>query len=144
MKRVYLCSRVAYDARALNNTVANSLRFANFDVYVPHEQAPNNLSQEDMDAGRYDVATIFKLDFAAMTKADACVVVGRHGKDCTWELGWFFARGIPIYFVPAGDTTWETTPMAIPSLTQNAAIPDPALAGSVLKFYLEKDSNDKT
>lgn len=141
MKQIYLCSRVAYDARPLNNTVAASLRSVGFEVYVPHEQAPNNLSQDDMDAGRFDVETIFKIDFAAMNKADACVVVGRHGKDCAWELGWFYARNIPVYFVPAGDKTWETAPMTRPSLLQNEHIGDPSTVGQMLLNY-KKESNE--
>jgi nucleoside 2-deoxyribosyltransferase len=133
-KNVYLCSRVAYDARPFNNIVAQSLRDVGFEVYVPHEQAPNNLSQEDIEEGRYDKETIFRIDFEAMNKADLCVVVGRFGKDCSWEIAWFFATGIPIYFVSAGDETWQQCPMIIPSLSQNPKIEDPALAGTYVKF----------
>lgn len=113
---VYLCSRVAHDARPLNDRVAASLEAAGYDVYVPHRQAPNNLSKEDIEEGRYDRATIFQFDFAAMRKADICVVVGRFGKDCSWELGYFAATKIPVYFVPAGDETYKTSPMLLPTL----------------------------
>lgn len=124
MKNIYLCSRVAYDARPLNSQVAAALRGAGHLVYVPHEQAPNNLSASDIENGRYDVETIFKIDFAAMNKADTCVVVGRVGKDCAFEIGWFTAKKIPIFFVPASDETWKTSPMLIPSLTQFPLIKD--------------------
>jgi nucleoside 2-deoxyribosyltransferase len=103
-------------------------------VYVPHEQAPNNLSKEDMEQGRFDRETIFKLDFAAMNKADYCVVVGRVGKDCAWEIGWFYAKNIPIYFVPCGDQTWETSPMLIPALS-TTIIYAPDRAGKYIKDY---------
>jgi nucleoside 2-deoxyribosyltransferase len=132
MKKVYLCSRVAYDARPQNDVVAKSLRDAGFEVYVPHEQAPNNLSTEDMEAGRFDKETIFKMDFAAMKAADLCVVVGRVGKDCAWEIGWFYARSIPIHFVPCGDITWETSPMLIPSLNESIIF-QPELTGQIIK-----------
>lgn len=120
--QIYLCSRVALDARAENMQVATILRNAGFEVYVPHEQAPNNLSQEDIDQGRYDRETIFKLDFAAMRKADICVVVGRTGRDCAWEMGWFSAKGVPLFFAPLGDTTFETCPMLLPGLTTSPPV----------------------
>lgn len=126
MKRIYLCSRVAYDARPLNEQVARSLEASGFDVYVPHREAPNNLSQEDIDNARFDVETIFKMDFAAMNRAEICVAVGRMGKDCSWELGWFTARGIPIYHVPAGDESYLTSPMTIPSLATKLSLTDVA------------------
>ena len=138
-KKIYLCSRVAYDARPLNDEVAKSLRTAGFEVYVPHEQAPNNLSQEDMDQGRYDTATIFHLDHEAMQAADACVVVGRTGKDCAWEMGWFFAQRVPVFLVPAGDFTWTTSPMLIPGLTEYDLINDPADAGRAVSEHLAQE-----
>lgn len=129
--KVYLCSRVSEDARPVNKIVASSLRKVGYQVYVPHEQAPNNLTSEDIEAGRYDTSTIFKLDFAAMTQSDICVVVGRVGKDCSWEIGWFYAKNIPIYFIPAGDYTYMTSPMLIPALRD--IVEDASLAGEIIK-----------
>lgn len=126
MKRIYLCSRVAYDARPLNNEIARSLRQAGFEVYVPHEEAPNNLSPEDIEHARYDVETIYKMDFAAMNRSDICVAVGRLGKDCSWELGWFYANGIPVYHVPAGDETYLTSPMTLPTLASKLQLNEAA------------------
>lgn len=122
MRKVYLCSRVGYDARPLNERVAQDLEAEGFEVYVPHREAPNNLSQEDIDNARFDVETIFKMDFAAMNRSDLCVAVGRMGKDCSWELGWFTARGIPIYHVPAGDESYLTSPMTLPSLQSKLSV----------------------
>jgi nucleoside 2-deoxyribosyltransferase len=139
-KNVYLCSRVAYDARPFNNIVAQSLRDVGFEVYVPHEQAPNNLTQDDIEHGRYDRETIFRLDFAAMNRADVCVVVERTGRDCAWEMGWFFAKGIPIYFVPGEDKTWETCPMLIPGLQEQ--IPFPERAGVYILNHLEGEGTN--
>jgi nucleoside 2-deoxyribosyltransferase len=135
MINIYLCSRVAHDARPLNNIVAQSLRDYGFTVYVPHEQAPNNLTQEDIEQGRFDKETIFQIDFAAMKQADLCVVVGRVGKDCAWEIGWFYGKNIPIYFIPSDDTTWDTSPMIRPALMQHPAILDPTEAGRVLQHW---------
>lgn len=116
--RIYLCSRVAYDARPFNDTIAAALRSSGHEVYVPHEQAPNNLSEADIADGRYDKDTIFRMDHSAMRQADMCVVAGRVGRDCAWELGWFAAQGVPIVHVPGSDITWETSPMIIPCLTE--------------------------
>ncbi len=116
MTKIYLCARVAYDARALNLEVATTLRACGYDVYLPQEQAPNNLSQSDMDEGRYDTATIFKLDFAALDRAALIVAVGRMGADCAWELGYAARKSIPVVHVPGTDTTWQRSPMLIPTL----------------------------
>lgn len=132
---VYLCSRVAHDARPINNIVAKSLRDFGFNVYVPHEEAPNNLSAEDIAQGRFDKDTIFKLDFSAMQSADICVVVGRVGKDCSFEIGWFYGRYIPIYFVPAGDETYDTSPMLRPALA--FTIHNPEIVGQVVALNNE-------
>jgi len=113
--------------------VATSLRQVGFTVYVPHEQAPNNLSASDIAEGRFDKDTIFHIDFKAMQAADICVVVGRVGKDCAWELGWFYATNIPVYFVPVGDETWDTSPMLRPTLMQHPAINNPEEAGKALQ-----------
>lgn len=135
--RIYLCSRVSYDARELNTRVATNLRNNGFNVYVPHEEAPNNLSQEDIDEARFDVKTIFEYDFKAMANADACVVVGRIGKDCSFEIGWFFAQGIPIFHVPAGDETYKTSPMLLPALATQL---DLETAGRDLKHEMFRRS----
>lgn len=129
---VYLCSRISEDARPLNDRVAKSLREAGFEVYVPHEQKPNNPTAEDKAAGRWDVKTIFKLDYEAMVKADLCVVVGRTGRDCAWEQGYFYAYAVPVYFVPSGDESYLTCPMLIPGLTGNPQIHNPDTAGEVI------------
>lgn len=129
MKNIYLCSRVAQDARKENAIVASSLREAGFKVYVPHEQLSNN-------DGLFNKEAIYKIDFAAMNKAELCVVVGRIGRDCAWELGWFAAKGIPICFVPCGNTDWETSPMLIPCLSNMVHIIDATKAGESLKHLL--------
>jgi len=116
--KIYLCSRVAYDARPFNDQVAKALRDAGHDVYVPHEQAPNNLTQDDINAGRYDKATIFEIDYNALSKSDLVVAVGRLGKDCAWELGYAYGVGIPVVHVPGDDVTWETSPMMLPGLNE--------------------------
>lgn len=105
--RVYLCSRVAQDAREGNERVAQALEAAGFQVYVPHRQAPNN----PVPGERFDHEKIFRYDMDAMLYADACVVVGRTGQDCAWEMGWFFSRGLPIVHVPLGDEAWQSSPM---------------------------------
>lgn len=88
--KVYLCSRVAQDARPLNNEVASALRGAGFDVFVPHEQPVNNYT------GASD-KEIYVQDMTAMKESQFCVAVGRMGVDCSFELGWFQGRGLPIY-----------------------------------------------
>jgi nucleoside 2-deoxyribosyltransferase len=130
---VYLCSRIAEEARPLNDRVAASLRAAGFEVYVPHEQKPNNPTPEDKAAGRWDVATIFKLDYEAMERADICVVVGKTGRDCAWEKGWFYAKEIPIFFVPNGDESWKTCPMLIPGFTEFPHLHDPDTVGEAIR-----------
>jgi nucleoside 2-deoxyribosyltransferase len=127
--KVYLCSRVAYDARPLNDVVARSLRAAGFEVYVPHEQAPNNLSPADMAAGRFDKETIFRLDFAALSESDVLVAVGRMGRDCAWELGYAYGQNKPIFHTgERGDI--DTSPMLLPSLRCVILLPE--FAGAAL------------
>lgn len=130
--KIYLCSRVAADARPLNNQVAQSLRASGFEVYVPHDQKPNN--PED---GRFNKDEIWRHDFAAMNDADLCVVVGRFGKDCSFEIGWFYSQRVPIFFVPAGDISFETSPMLYPALTKKPQISNPATAGEELTKLLK-------
>lgn len=97
MKKIYLCSRVAQDARPMNNLVAEALKAAGYDVFIPHEQPHNNAS------GASD-AEIFAQDMGAMKTADICVAVGRLGVDCAFEIGWFQSRDVPIYrYLPEPD-----------------------------------------
>lgn len=131
--KIYLCSRIADDARPLNNQVASQLRALGYDVYVPHEQKPNNPSPEDKAEGRWDVETIFKLDHGAMKESDVCVVVGRVGVDCSFEVGWFYGRGLPIFYVSGGDESFRRSPMLIPALTENQHTVD-TIAGAVMRF----------
>lgn len=133
--KVYLCSRIAYDARPLNNKVAASLLKAGFEVYIPHEQAPNNPIP---DGGRFDAETIFRLDYTAMQRSNVCVAVGRLGKDCAWELGWFYANKIPIIFVPGDDETWKQSPMTLPSLNKFVH-PKPEEVGPFLANLKERN-----
>lgn len=131
--KIYLCSRVGKDARPLNDVVAKSLTESGFTVYVPHEQKPNNPTD-----GRYDKEQIWDLDFAAMQRSEICVVVGRIGKDCSFEIGWFYNDKRPIFFVPAGDTTYLDSPMLIPALTSNKHVENPSAAGpEVLRTMLK-------
>lgn len=120
-RKIYLCSRVRKESRPFNDRIATSLESL-FEVYVPHRTAPNN----PVD-GRYDAETIFQMDFAAMKTADICVVAGGDvGKDCSWEIGYFFAQGIPIYFVPNESDAYLSSPMLVPSLHNTIIDPDKA------------------
>ncbi len=116
--KVYLCSRVAYDARPFNDEVAKVLRNAGYATYVPHEQAPNNLTASDIEEGRYDTKTIFLMDYAALEQADVVVAVGRMGADCSWELGYAWGTNKPVVHVPGPDESWRKSPMLIPTLRQ--------------------------
>lgn len=87
-KRVYLCSRLAADARPLNEEASSALERAGYEVFVPHLQPYNT------DSG-YTDQQIYSHDMKAMLAADACVIVGRIGVDCAFEVGWFQARGVP-------------------------------------------------
>jgi nucleoside 2-deoxyribosyltransferase len=118
MTKVYICGRVAHEARAFNLEVTIPLRDAGFTCYLPQEMAPNNLSDEEIAEGRYDVKTIFLMDYEALSNADVVVAVGRIGSDCSWELGYAWARGIPVVHVPGTDDTWKRSPMLIPTLSQ--------------------------
>lgn len=98
MIRVYLCSRVAFDAHKHNVRAARALQAAGYSVFVPH-LAPHNQAANP-DSTDEDV---YRLDMAEMMMADACVVVGRIGVDCAFEVGWFQAMGVPtVWYVPTG------------------------------------------
>ena len=115
---IYICARVAHDARQLNSEVGAALRDAGHAVYLPQEQAPNNLTPDDIAEGRYDVRTIFLLDYGALQKSHVVVAVGRMGADCAWELGYAWAKGIPVVHVPGTDMQWTKSPMLIPTLCE--------------------------
>lgn len=92
--KVYLCSRIAKDAHAVNNVVAETLRDAGHDVFVPHEQHYNQIMAGTDD--QVPDSEIYEQDFAAMKTSRICVVVGRVGVDCAWEIGWFSANGVRV------------------------------------------------
>lgn len=137
--KVYLCSRVAHDAREFNTAVATALRKAGYTVYVPHEQAPNNLTSDDIAEGRYDTKTIFLMDYEALRKADVVVAVGRMGADCSWELGYSWHKNVPVIHVPGEDVTWKKSPMLIPTLRQylEATVENVAQRVAVATQYTE-------
>lgn len=92
--KIYLCSRVAYDAHDVNDGIAKLLRAAGHEVFVPHE-APYNTRRCSSDE------EIYQRDMAEMLAADACVIVGRIGVDCAFEVGWFQNHGTPmVWYVP--------------------------------------------
>lgn len=111
MKNIYLCARVAPEARALNLEVGTALRQAGYEVYLPQEQPFNNT------AGSTD-KDIFDQDMAAMVKADACVIVGKIGVDCGFEAGFFNAKKVPtVWYSPPLD---ERHPMFYEITASNA------------------------
>jgi nucleoside 2-deoxyribosyltransferase len=100
--KVYLCARVAEDARELNDKVARALRARGLTVFVPHEEDLVNPNHK---------AAPFGKDFAEMLKAEVVVVVGRLGVDCAAEVGWFSAMLTPIVRVaPDAD---DLSPMLV-------------------------------
>jgi nucleoside 2-deoxyribosyltransferase len=93
-----MCSRIAKDAHSINNRVASYLRGKGYKVFVPHEAHYNESS---INGGkRAPDSEIYEQDMAEMLAADACVVVGRIGTDCGFEVGWFQNHGV--------DTVWYT------------------------------------
>ena len=104
--RIYLCSRTAPDARDLNDKAARFLRRVGYQVFVPHE-APYNQA----DHPEIPDSTVYKLDMAEMTLSDACVVVGRIGADCGFEVGWFQAQGVPVAWYVSTTTDVGRCPM---------------------------------
>lgn len=96
---IYLCSRVAIDAHAQNNLVAKALRDAGYTVFVPHEQHYNQII-----AGFAETVPdveIYTQDSNAMKESALCVIVGRIGVDCGYEVGYFQGRNIPcVWFCP--------------------------------------------
>lgn len=103
-RKIYLCSRVSQDAHVINNTVADALKDAGYDVYVPHLQ-PFNSNANSSDS------EIYAQDMAAMKEADMCVAVGRLGVDCAFECGYFQGSGVPIYWYKPADVTMGRSPM---------------------------------
>ena len=87
--QIYLSSRVAEDAHQVNNRVAAFLRRAGFSVFVPHEAAHNRAPGATEEE-------IYRADMSEMLQADVCVVVGRIGVDCAFEVGWLQNHGVPM------------------------------------------------
>lgn len=87
--QVYLSSRVAPDAHAVNDRVAAFLRRIGLSVFVPHEAGYNHAP------GASD-PEIYSADMAEMMQADLCVLVGRIGVDCAFEVGWLQNHEVPI------------------------------------------------
>lgn len=92
--KIYLCSRIAKDAHEINNSVSSVLRQEGHKVFVPHEQHYNQIMSDT--AHLVSDEEIFTQDYTAMQDSDACVVVGRIGVDCGYEIGWFQSRGLPV------------------------------------------------
>jgi len=105
---IYLCSRIRADALDLNVKVCVALRREGHEVFLP-QSSPAQMSR------RQDV--IYKEDLEAMEEADACVVVPRIGTDCSWEIGWFCSRNIPVIVYSFIDTGILDMPMVAGGIT---------------------------
>lgn len=117
--KIYLVSRVAFDARQANLKVANTLREAGHSVFVPHTASYNeNDSQDSTDED------IYRQDMAEMLAADAAVIVGRIGVDCAFEVGWFQNQGIPTFWI---NPPPDRSPMLF-------LVPKSKSKGAMLKF----------
>lgn len=92
---VYLCSRIADEAKQRNVDIADLLS-EHFDVFVPHLKEAEYVKHKDP-------VQIFCLDMVAMEQADLCVVVAPFGKDCACEIGWFQGQDKPIIIIAPDD-----------------------------------------
>ena len=101
---VYLCSRIKPSAIISNDNVAEALRRAGFEVFVPHEAA-HNIDDKGDDK------LIFRTDYEQLTKAAIIVIVPNIGVDCAWEIGWAAANCIPTYVYSDTDVTICEHPM---------------------------------
>lgn len=127
---IYLCSRVAKDAHELNNTVAKALRELGHTVFVPHEQHYNQIMANTAD--QVSDEEIYTQDMTAMYNANACVVVGKVGVDCSFEMGWFQGRGISIFcYRPSAE--YDRHPMWY-SLLQNSYSTVQSLLNGITAF----------
>lgn len=114
---IYLCSRVAKDAHELNNIVAKALRNLGHVVFVPHEQHYNQIMANTAD--QVSDEEIYTQDMNAMLDAELCVVVGRVGVDCSFEIGWFDGQGTPVFFYRPEGLIYERHPMWYEILTSH-------------------------
>ena len=119
---IYLCSRVAKDAHEMNNAVAKALRELGHSVFVPHEQHYNQIMAGT--AHLVEDVTIYCQDMDAMLEAELCVVVGRVGVDCAFEVGWFQGAQVPTYWYKPVGPDYGRHPMlyAIPPYTDISAL----------------------
>lgn len=84
MKKVYICSSLRQDNY---NYVTELLKKLPEAIHLrPH------ISQSEADDKRHFVES----DVAMMEYADEIWVLGRFGRDCSWEIGYATGRGIPI------------------------------------------------
>lgn len=95
---VYLCSRIADDAKQRNEDIANLLD-EHFEVFVPHLKEAEYVKNKDP-------VQIYCSDMVAMEKADLCVVVAPFGKDCACEIGWFQGQDKPIIIIAPDDADY--------------------------------------
>lgn len=95
---VYLCSRIADEAKQRNCDIATLLS-EHFDVFVPHLKEAEYVKNKDP-------IQIFCLDMVAMEQADLCVVVAPFGKDCACEIGWFQGQDKPIIIIAPDDVDY--------------------------------------
>jgi nucleoside 2-deoxyribosyltransferase len=119
---IYLCSRIAKDAHEVNEAVAKALSADGHNVFIPHRMHYNQIME-----GAENTVTdeeIYTQDMNAMYLADICVVVGKVGVDCSFEMGWFQGRGIHVYHYKPYGPAYARHPMwyNIPTYTTIASV----------------------
>jgi nucleoside 2-deoxyribosyltransferase len=124
-----LCSRIAKDAHPINNEVTAYLRSQGYIVFVPHEAHYN----ETVDGAHAPDKEIYEQDMSEIRRSDVCVVVGKIGADCGFEVGWFERNGTP--------TVWFQQPQWSPMFDRVHKVSTLEQLGQFLKSqFADKES----
>jgi nucleoside 2-deoxyribosyltransferase len=96
---IYLSARVSKDAHDWNNKVAAVLK-APIQVSKPHEYTPVDLEHKDFPR------KIFKTCVREMQRSHFALLLPPYGRDCAWEIGWYYNSPKPVILFADEQTEW--------------------------------------
>lgn len=139
--KLYLSAKVRAENHHRNNMVASYLRGL-FDIFLPHEHQACEDNHEDLPL------SVYLMDLTAMEQTELAVLVPPYGKDCSWEIGWFQAKDIPVFVYVQSDLSFLSDAMVLGGVeavfTDNMEVYNRLMQQPVLKSKTHLLSDPKT
>lgn len=108
--KLYLSAKVRAENHARNNTVASYLRGL-FDIFLPHAHQSGESNHEDLPL------SVYNMDITAMSQTELAVLVPPFGSDCSYEIGWFVAKKVPVFMYVQDDLQFLSNAMVVGGVT---------------------------